>query len=442
MTKAMSLDARLALLLAFLVLVNTAVGLALARWLGLGTLAAMSTLLVMAPLSILAARWWTQPVLAVFRALSGSVSRFRDADYSFTLHHSVADELGELVAAHNRLAETLREERQGLVQRELLLETVMQNTPVALMLTEASGVVVYANIAARQILFEGKRLEGVNLDHLIAAGPPALRDAWAAQADQLLTFEQDDGEETFHLARRGFRLNGQPHTLHLLRRLTREIARQEVATWKKVIRVISHELNNSLGPISSMAHSGGQLLSRGELARLPRVFEAIEERARHLDRFVRGYARFAKLPNPTLEPVDWVGFVDRLQAQVAFTVAGDLPTRPGHFDAAQLEQVLINLFKNAHEAGSPADAVTLSIREDHGGGMRLEIADRGSGMSEAVLQQALLPFYSTKRTPGGSGTGLGLALAREIVEAHGGQISLANRNGGGLAVVLTLPPGR
>lgn len=439
MTRGLSLDARLALLLGVLVLVNTGVSLVLARWLGLGSAAALVTLLVMVPISMFAVRWWTRPVFAVFRALSGSVGRFRDADYSFTLHQRVADELGELVAAHNRLADTLREERQSLVQRELLLETVMQNTPVALVLTEGSGVVVYANIAARQILFEGRRLEGANLSQLVAAGPVPLREAWASSADQLITFEQDGGEETFHLARRGFRLNGQPHTLHLLRRLTREIARQEVATWKKVIRVISHELNNSLGPISSMAHSGGQLLARRELERLPRVFEAIEERARHLDRFVRGYARFAKLPSPTPEPVEWESFVDRLQAQVDFAVAGKLPERPSHFDATQLEQVLINLFKNAREAGSPASEVTLSVREDHRGGVRLEVADRGAGMSDAVLRQALLPFYSTKRTPGASGTGLGLALAREIIEAHGGQITLTNREGGGVLVSMTLP---
>ena len=117
-----------------------------------------------------------------------------------------------------------------------------------------------------------------------------------------------------------------------------------------------------------------------------------------------------------------------------FRLSGKLPDAPGRFDAAQVEQVLINLIKNAHEAGGTDDEVTLSIREA-GSELRIEVADRGPGMSEAVLAQALLPFYSTKR----SGTGLGLALAREISEAHGGRIALANRESGGLRVTLILP---
>jgi len=111
-----------------------------------------------------------------------------------------------------------------------------------------------------------------------------------------------------------------------------------------------------------------------------------------------------------------------------------VPDRPGHFDAVQIEQVLINLIKNAHESGGPDDEVTLSIQEV-GNELRIEVADRGPGMSDTVLAQALLPFYSTKR----SGTGLGLALAREITEAHGGRVLLANREGGGLRVSLRLP---
>jgi signal transduction histidine kinase len=112
-----------------------------------------------------------------------------------------------------------------------------------------------------------------------------------------------------------------------------------------------------------------------------------------------------------------------------------LPTTPGWFDRAQLEQALINLLRNAHEAGGPADEVEIEVRQS-AAEQRIEIRDRGPGMSESVLAQALLPFYSTKR----SGTGLGLALAREITEAHGGRLRIANREHRGLSVTLVLPP--
>ena len=229
---------------------------------------------------------------------------------------------------------------------------------------------------------------------------------------------------------------GRPHRLQLYRRMTRELSRQEVHTWKRVIRVISHELNNSLAPISSLSHSGAELARRGDLARLPGVFASIGDRAKHLHGFISGYASFAKLPTPQAREVAWEPFLEALGLHARFKLSAPAPKQAGWFDPTQIEQVLINLIKNAHEAGGDEDEVSLGVHIV-GRDCLIDVSDRGPGMSETVLAQALLPFYSTKR----SGTGLGLALAREISEAHGGRIALANRDGGGLRVTLVLPAG-
>lgn len=417
-------------------LVAAAVGLAfvLDDWFEEPLLTAGVTLAVMVPLTIYMVLNVLAPMLAMFRALAGTVSSYRDGDFAFSLAWEKNDELGDLVVAHNALGDTLRGQREALVHRELLLDTMVQNTPVAMLLIDPGGHVVYGNLAARKLLSAGRRLEGQQLPALLAAAPEALRDAVARGGDGLFVVESEDEEETYYLARSGFRLNGRPHELFVLRHLTAELHRQEVRTWKKVIRVISHELNNSLAPVASLAHSGGELVKRGKYEQLEKVFTTIAERAKHLEQFILGYAKFAKLPIPRLEATSWSSLVERLRTQVAFEVDGALPDTPGRFDPAQLEQALVNLLTNAHESGSAATEVQLRLRRLPNA-IAIDISDRGSGMTEAVLSNALLPFYSTKR----GGTGLGLALVREIAEAHGGRVSLANRPGGGLAVTMTIP---
>jgi nitrogen fixation/metabolism regulation signal transduction histidine kinase len=429
-----SLEGKLALLLIGAAVLGAVLAAALTAWTGSAWLGAVVAIAIgLVPLAWMA-HVAMQPVRRLLRALSGSVASYRDGDFSISLRTRRRDELGALIAAHNELGHALREQRQNLAQRELMLDTVVQHSPTALILTDAGDHVVYANLAARHLFNDGKSPTGMLFEDLLASCPEPMRQALSASEDSLFGVEMGSDEEYFHLSRRDFRLQGRPHQLYLVQRMTRELSRQEVAVWKRVIRVISHELNNSLAPISSLAHSGAELARRNDMARLPRVFEGIGERVRHLHAFTAGYASFAKLPQPNPAPIEWAAFLDALKLHCEFRLAGEVPADPARFDATQIEQVLINLVKNAHEAGGAADDVTLAIMQAQNN-WRIEVADRGPGMSDTVLAQALLPFYSTKR----SGTGLGLALAREIVEAHGGRIVLANREGGGLRVTVSLP---
>jgi nitrogen fixation/metabolism regulation signal transduction histidine kinase len=420
---------------------SIALPLLLLQWLDDAKLVALLSALVIVPLAAVVVRRALAPLNSLFRALAGSVNTYRDGEYNFGIHWQGKDDLGDLVRSHAELGDVLREQRQGLVQRELLLDTMVQNTPVAMLLIAPGGDgerrVVFANLAARKLLHSGWKLEGQRFDDLMSAAPVEMREAMQRGGDSLFAIgneEEDEEEQVYHLSRRHFRLNGRKHELLLLRLLTNELRRQEVQTWKKVIRVISHELNNSLAPVASLAHSGAELVRRGRNERLEEIFGTIEERARHLEGFIRGYARFAKLPQPLLNTVDWTNFLSGLQRQIDFGLESSTEGMSSRIDQAQMEQALLNLLKNAHEAGGEDASVTVKLTRLPDW-LRIEVLDRGSGMNEAVLQNALVPFYSTKR----NGTGLGLALTREIVEAHGGRLSMHNREGGGLCVAIQLP---
>ena len=235
---------------------------AAAHWLHSPLLAAsMAVPTALPPLLWLGARL-TRPWPKTLQAVSAAIAGLHDGDFSVSIASPPPPELRELVEAYNSLGSLLRRERFDIYQRELLLDTVLQTTPLALLLTNDAGRIVYGNIAARQLLNGGRRLEGVQLAALLAERPAALREALEADSDTLFTMEVAGESEVYHLSRRSFLLHARPHRLILLKQLTRELGAQEIAVWKRVIRVIAHELNNSLAPISSLAHSG-RLLAAG-----------------------------------------------------------------------------------------------------------------------------------------------------------------------------------
>lgn len=376
----------------------------------------------------------------VSEGLSGletGLLNFIDGEYSSLLAYEDDDELGKLSSLYNQAAEKLRAEKHWIYQRELMLDKVLQNSPEVLLLVNDREQVVFSNFAARHFFqIHNTRLEGLTLPDLLPGAPEGVENVLSQGQEGLFSLTGEDNEvQTWHLASGRFLLNNQQHMLYIFKQMTRELSRQEVAVWKKVIRIISHELNNSLGPISSMLHSGKLLTENVQDERLNRVFNTIEERIQHLITFVQGYGKFAKLPEPKLAEIQLSDLLENLASQWQFTYKpdGEITLMA---DAIQLEQLLINLLKNASESGSSADAVELVARK-RGNTVLLDVLDRGKGMSDTVLSQALVPFYSTKS----SGSGLGLALCREIAEAHHGHIALQNRKTGGLRVRVSLPAG-
>ncbi len=377
-----------------------------------------------------------RPLKRTLEGLSDGIRSFHDGDFSVRLPSHRKDELGELARLYNRVGEVLLEERQEVRERELILQTALNRSPTAILLVNSAGRVIFSNREARRLFLGGAKLEGMSFEDIKDGSPEQMRGVLATHSDGIFSVPGEEHAETYHLSQRSFQINRRMHTLVLLRRLTHELGRQEAEIWKKVIRVISHELRNSLAPVSSFAHSAKKMAQDPRHAdRIDEVFEAIEERLDHLSEFIEGYARFARLPRPHKERVVWREFLDSLEGVPDVQVVGRLPSRRGLFDPAQMRQVLLNLLRNAAEASADEPQIQVRIKDTEDGGTFVQVLDRGQGMDDETLENALLPFYSTKKT----GSGLGLPLCREILEAHGGRISFLAREGGGIIVTCWLP---
>lgn len=367
-------------------------------------------------------------------ALSSAVEGLRAGDFSLRLAPPEEASLAQLARIYNGLAEVLSAERAELRRRELLLDGALEASPAAVVLLGENDRILFANRAARVLFHGGRRLEGHPFGELGALAPEALRAALSGSEDAVVTVPLAEGEETFQIHHRSFVLDARPRRLVQVRRLTAELRRQEVLGWKKAIRVIGHEVRTHLAAIRSLARSARQFSEREEPVRVAELLTDVDEAGAALQRFIDGYGRFARLPEPRRETVELRGFLVHLARAEVFRLEGDVPAIAVMIDPGQMQQVLVNLLKNAREAGSPAEEIAIAARtEDRA--LVIEVRDRGCGMDSEGFERALLPFHSTKP----EGSGLGLAICREIVEAHGGSLSLESRAGGGLAVSCRLP---
>ncbi|MFN0180423.1 MAG: sensor histidine kinase [Gemmatimonadales bacterium] len=398
---------------------GTIFGLVLAAWLGI---ARAAQLRVIRPLQVIA------NILAGLREGHFTI-RARAEEGS--------DVLGSVRREMNALSETLKEQRLGALEADALLKRLMEEIDVAVFAFDADGVLRVANKS-------GERLLGLPIERVLGRTATflGLEQCLAGETPRIVTLSfAGIGSGRWELRRRGFRQGGLPLELLVLTDISRVLRSEERQVWQRLVRVLSHEINNSLAPIKSVAGTLTNLLDRTPRAPdyeedLRRGLDVVAARADSLNRFMSSYARLAKLPPPTFGPVNvaaWARRVAELETRLPVKVEPG-PELTIQADGDQLDQVLINLVKNAVEATleKGAGTVTLSWTEKEGA-VNLLVRDEGPGLSSTT--NLFVPFYTTKP----NGSGIGLVLCRQVVEAHGGHLTLVNRlDGSGCEARLTL----
>ena len=410
----------------------------------------LNALLLLA-LAIMRYRYYHRQNNQVLQALLHGLRNLQDGDFSISLaipkenKANKANEIqAEVLTLFNQVTDKLRQEKQSIYQRELLLDKVVNASDVVTVLVNHRDTIIFANRAA-EYFFRQNSLLGLSWASLLADKLPELishHDKDNAIIQLLLNDVNvnDDQvkaktktEQSWHLSRHHLKLHGSRHQLTLLKPLTQAMHQQELQTWKKVIRVINHELNNSIAPISSMCHSGNILAERLNEPQLIRVFATISRRINKLAEFIQSYSQLARLSRPQKQTFDLIKTLKQLQELYQFSLSCQDTSLLFSGDESQIEQLLINLLKNAQQACPDKDSAVSVSRQQ--GKLVITVRDFGSGMPVEVLTKAFLPYYSTKA----DGSGIGLSICREISDGHQGQITLNNHPQGGLQVDVHFP---
>jgi len=376
-------------------------------------------------------------VVRPLRTVSGLLAALREGDFSIQARGANReDALGEVMVELNGLIELMREQRLGALEATALLRTVMEEISLAVFAFDDQQRLRLANRAGEKLLAQPvERLLGRTAQELGLAG--------CLEGESARTFQAafPGGLGRWGMRRTSFRQGGLPHQLLVLADLSQALREEERQAWQRLLRVLGHELNNSLAPIKSISGSLSDLLAKDPLPEdwrddAQRGLGVVTTRTDALSRFMDAYSKLARLPQPKLRPVELGPLIRRVagletRLEVEITPGPDLTVQA---DADQLEQMLINLVRNATDAALETKGGVRVGWNRLGAQLEIRVEDEGPGLSNTA--NLFVPFFTTK--PGGSG--IGLALSRQIAEGHNGSLTLANRaDRSGCRAQLRLP---
>jgi len=358
------------------------------------------------------------------QTISNLLAAIREGDYSIRARGGRReDALGEVIIEVNALGENLRQQRLAALEATALLSKVMTEIEVVVFTFDGTQRLRLVNRAGERLLGKpSERLLNSNASDL------GLADCLQGEASRTMEIILPGGAGRWGLRRTTFREHGMPHTLLVLTDLSRALREEEREVWQRLLRVLAHELNNSLAPIKSIAGTLTSLLKRQPRMDdweqdMQRGLEVISSRAEALNRFVGAYTQLARLPQPRLGPVDvgtWIQRVARLETRLKVVVEPG-PACTIQADGDLLDQLLINLVRNAVDASVETRGGVKIAWSRSTSAIEVVVEDEGAGLSNPT--NLFVPFFTTKQ----HGSGIGLVLSRQIAEAHGGSITLENR---------------